>query len=47
VHQTAIFEPLGLWGLAYWYAAWPFHGFVFKGMLDGIAAAMQPAEAHL
>jgi uncharacterized protein YbjT (DUF2867 family) len=47
VHQTAIFEPLGLWGIAYWYAAWPFHGFVFKGMLHGIAAAMQPAEAHL
>ena len=47
VHQTAIFEPLGLWGLAYWYAAWPFHGFVFKGMLGGIAAAMQPAQPHL
>ena len=40
VHQTAVFEPLGLWGLVYWYAVWPLHGFVFKGMLRGIAAAM-------
>ena len=41
VHQTAVFEPLGLWGLVYWYAVWPLHGFVFKGMLRGIAAAME------
>ncbi len=39
IHQTALFDPLGLWGLAYWYAVWPLHGFVFKGMLDGIARA--------
>ena len=39
IHQTASFEPLGLWGLAYWYAVWPLHGFVFEGMLDGIARA--------
>ena len=39
IHQTALFDPLGLWGLAYWYAVWPFHGFVFEGMLDGIARA--------
>jgi len=39
VTQTALFDPLGLWGLAYWYAVWPLHGFVFGGMLDGIARA--------
>ncbi len=39
IHQTALFDPLGLWGLAYWYAVWPLHGFVFKGMLRGIASA--------
>jgi uncharacterized protein YbjT (DUF2867 family) len=39
IHQTALFDPLGLWGLAYWYAVWPLHGFVFAGMLDGIARA--------
>ena len=41
VHQTAVFEPLGLWGLVYWYAVWPLHGFVFEGMLRGLAAAME------
>lgn len=45
VHQTAVFEPLGLWGLAYWYAVWPLHGFVFGGMLRGIAAAMRDRES--
>ena len=46
IAQTASFEPLGLWGLAYWYAVWPLHGFVFEGMLDGIAsaAAREPVE---
>ena len=39
INQTALFDPLGLWGLAYWYAVWPLHGFVFEGMLDGIARA--------
>ena len=35
--QTARFKPRGLLGLAYWYAVLPLHGFVFKGMLCGIA----------
>jgi len=34
--QTARFKPKGLAGLAYWYAVLPLHGFVFRGMLDGI-----------
>lgn len=34
--QTAHFIPRGLSGLAYWYAVLPLHGFVFRGMLDGI-----------
>ena len=41
IHQTALFDPLGLWGLAYWYAVWPLHGFVFEGMLDGIVRAAE------
>jgi len=36
IHQTAVFDPQGLGGLAYWYAIWPLHEFVFKGMLAGI-----------
>ena len=39
IRQTAIFDPLGLAGLLYWYALYPVHGFVFRGMLAGIARA--------
>jgi uncharacterized protein YbjT (DUF2867 family) len=41
LRQTATFDPLGLWGLAYWYAVWPLHQFVFAGMLRGIARAAE------
>lgn len=37
LRQTAIFDPVGLWGLAYWYGVWPLHQIVFAGMLRGIA----------
>ena len=37
IHQTAVFDPRGLGGLAYWYGIWPLHEFVFRGMLAGIA----------
>ena len=36
--QTATFRPLGLKGRLYWYSVWPFHGFIFKGMLKKLAA---------
>ena len=36
LHQTATFRPLGLLGRLYWYAVLPFHGFVFKGMLQRV-----------
>ena len=35
--QTATFRPLGVWGRLYWYAVLPFHGFIFKGMINQIA----------
>lgn len=34
--QTARFQPKGLAGVLYWYAVFPVHGFVFRGMLRGI-----------
>jgi uncharacterized protein YbjT (DUF2867 family) len=44
LRQTATFDPLGLLGLTYWYAVWPWHQLVFAGMLRGIAhAARSPA----
>lgn len=39
IRQTASFDPLGLWGLIYWYALFPIHKVMFRGMLRGIAAA--------
>lgn len=38
VRQTATFDPVGLLGRAYWYSVLPFHHYVFRGMLQGIAA---------
>lgn len=42
--QTATFDPLGLWGLSYWYCIWPLHQLIFAGMLRGIARAA--VKAH-
>ncbi len=37
VQQTATFRPLGLWGRIYWYFVLPFHGIIFRGMINQIA----------
>jgi uncharacterized protein YbjT (DUF2867 family) len=37
VHQTAVFEPVGLFGLLYWYALLPVHALIFRGLLRAIA----------
>jgi len=34
--QTATFRPLGLKGRLYWYLVFPFHGFIFNGMIQHI-----------
>jgi len=39
IRQTAIFDPLGLAGLMYWYGIYPLHQFVFAGMLRNLARA--------
>ena len=39
IRQTAIFDPVGVLGRLYWYAIWPVHGLVFRGMVRGIARA--------
>ncbi|NCY01360.1 MAG: DUF2867 domain-containing protein [Planctomycetia bacterium] len=44
IHQTAIFDPRGLGGLAYWYSIWPLHELVFRRMLAGIARAAVQAR---
>ena len=35
--QTATFRPLGLAGRLYWLAVFPFHGFIFQGMINKLA----------
>jgi len=37
LHQTATFRPKGLRGRLYWYSMWPFHYFIFEGMIRRIA----------
>jgi uncharacterized protein YbjT (DUF2867 family) len=34
LYQTATFKPNGFMGKVYWYAVLPFHGFIFKGMIE-------------
>lgn len=48
IRQTAIFDPYGALGLAYWYSVYPLHGLVFGGMLRGIteAAEEKPRKEH-
>lgn len=42
IRQTAIFDPIGLSGLLYWYVLSPAHEMIFPGMLRGIERAIQP-----
>jgi len=41
IRQTAIFDPLGLFGLLYWYAVYPLHQLVFAGMLRNLGRAAE------
>ena len=43
IRQTAAFDPVGLFGLLYWYGIYPLHHLVFVGTLKGIA---RQAEAR-
>jgi uncharacterized protein YbjT (DUF2867 family) len=45
IRQTAIFDPAGVPGLAYWYTLWPIHNYVFGGMLKRIAASVESARS--
>jgi len=47
IRQTAIFDPLGLFGLIYWYGLYPFHRWIYAGMLRRIAeASLSAADAN-
>jgi hypothetical protein len=44
IHQTAVFDPVGLTGLLYWYAIYPLHQWVFRGMLREIGKQARMLE---
>jgi len=37
IHQTVEYDPIGLWGILYWYLVYPLHRFIFPGMIKNIA----------
>jgi uncharacterized protein YbjT (DUF2867 family) len=41
IRQTAIFDPVGVLGLLYWYGLYPLHKLVFAGMLRGIVSSIE------
>ena len=46
IRQTAIFDPVGLLGLLYWYGIYPLHQLVFAGMLRNLARAGVARSQH-
>ncbi len=49
IRQTALFDPVGLFGLIYWYSLFPIHVIIFGGMLREIArlAELEPNPTPL
>jgi uncharacterized protein YbjT (DUF2867 family) len=45
IRQTAIFDPVGLLGLLYWYGIYPLHARVFTGLLRGLASRAETSLA--
>ncbi len=44
IRQTALFDPVGLFGLCYWYSLYIVHQFVFAGMLRNIGKQAEQVE---
>ena len=47
IRQTALFDPVGLFGLIYWYSLFPLHVVIFGGMLREIARRAQHEPIEL
>jgi uncharacterized protein YbjT (DUF2867 family) len=45
IRQTAVFDPVGLGGLVYWYGIWPLHSRIFAGMLNAVARRAESCES--
>lgn len=46
ITQTAYFAPKGLFGLAYWYALYPFHALIFGRLVERLARWAERLEAE-
>tara|TARA_Y100000589_G_scaffold286482_1_gene286615 strand:+ start:1214 stop:2674 length:1461 start_codon:yes stop_codon:yes gene_type:complete len=44
ITQNAIFDPIGLVGLLYWYSLYPLHGIIFKGMLRSMRSQIKEID---
>lgn len=44
IRQTATFRPKGLPGRLYWYSVWPFHIFVFNGMINRLVSYREESQ---
>jgi hypothetical protein len=45
IRQTAVFDPVGLGGLLYWYGIYPLHGRIFAGLLRAVARRSVSCES--
>lgn len=45
IRQTALFDPIGLRGLLYWWAIYPLHVLIFRRMLRNICRAAEAAAS--
>ena len=41
LRMTAMYDPVGVWGRAYWYLIYPLHYLVFNGMFRGIIRSIE------
>lgn len=46
IRQTALFDPLGVFGLLYWYCLYPVHVLIFAGMLREIGKRTTELGKH-
>ena len=46
IRQTAVFDPMGLGGLLYWYALYLPHLLIFRGMLAAVAERAGVADGQ-
>ncbi len=44
--QTILMAPKGLFGLLYWYGLYPFHGLIFRNLIDAIAQRSEAAHGR-